>query len=82
VLLFFEKLHGDRSFFKPYLDVLPQSYDSPMFWSDTELAEFEYNFVNDDDDAMPVSRRMQLSEDVRCKLRLVISLLCWAWHCA
>ncbi|CAN1794259.1 [Fructose-bisphosphate aldolase]-lysine N-methyltransferase, chloroplastic [Linum perenne] len=36
-----EKLKGDGSDWKAYLDVLPESTDSTLFWSEEELAELQ-----------------------------------------
>ncbi|KAL2175873.1 uncharacterized protein P884DRAFT_261822 [Thermothelomyces heterothallicus CBS 202.75] len=41
LILIYEYLQGDASQWKPYLDVLPSAFDTPMFWSPTELAELQ-----------------------------------------
>jgi SET domain-containing protein 6 len=37
----YEHLQGDASYWKPYLDVLPTTFDTPMFWSEAELSELK-----------------------------------------
>ena len=37
----YEHLQGDVSRWKPYLDVLPTTFDTPMFWSEAELKELK-----------------------------------------
>jgi SET domain-containing protein 6 len=39
--MIYEYLQGDASRWKPYLDVLPAAFKTPMFWSPTELAELQ-----------------------------------------
>ncbi|KAH6620520.1 SET domain-containing protein RMS1 [Boeremia exigua] len=39
LVLLYEYLQGDASRWKPYLDVLPTTFDTPMFWTDSELSE-------------------------------------------
>ena len=41
LILIYEFLRGDASPWKPYLDVLPQSFDTPMFWSEDEVRELQ-----------------------------------------
>lgn len=41
LILMFEYFKGDQSKWKPYLDVLPSSFETPMFWSDAELDELQ-----------------------------------------
>lgn len=41
LVMMYEYLQGDKSIWKPYFDILPQDFDTPMFWSDTELAELQ-----------------------------------------
>lgn len=41
LIMLYEHLQGDASRWKPYLDVLPTTFDTPMFWSDSELKELE-----------------------------------------
>lgn len=40
IAFLFEK-GKSNSFFVPYFSVLPSSFDTPMFWEESELAEFE-----------------------------------------
>jgi hypothetical protein len=40
-VLIYEHFKGHDSKWKPYLDVLPRKFDTPMFWSDNELAELQ-----------------------------------------
>lgn len=41
LVLIYEHLHGDASPWKPYLDILPQTFETPIFWSEVELKELE-----------------------------------------
>lgn len=41
LVLMYEYLMGPFSAWKPYLDVLPDAFDTPMFWSDRELHELQ-----------------------------------------
>jgi SET domain-containing protein 6 len=39
--MIYEYLQGEKSQWKPYLDILPTNFDTPMFWSEAELKELE-----------------------------------------
>ncbi|KAH7073268.1 SET domain-containing protein RMS1 [Paraphoma chrysanthemicola] len=41
LVMLYEYLQGDASRWKPYFDVLPQTFDTPLFWSETELRELQ-----------------------------------------
>ncbi|KAL7945370.1 UV-endonuclease UvdE domain-containing protein [Trichoderma barbatum] len=41
IVMMFEFFKGDESKWKPYMDVLPTSFETPMFWSDAELEELQ-----------------------------------------
>ncbi|KAI4606901.1 hypothetical protein J4E83_009812 [Alternaria metachromatica] len=41
LVMMYEHLQGDASRWKPYLDVLPRMFDTPIFWSEAELKELE-----------------------------------------
>ncbi|KAI4674820.1 uncharacterized protein J4E84_010426 [Alternaria hordeiaustralica] len=41
LVMMYEHLQGDASRWKPYLDVLPRTFDTPIFWSEAELKELE-----------------------------------------
>ncbi|KAL6897728.1 UV-endonuclease UvdE domain-containing protein [Trichoderma evansii] len=41
IVMMYEYFKGDQSKWKPYLDVLPASFETPMFWSDAELDELQ-----------------------------------------
>ncbi|KAK5993898.1 N-lysine methyltransferase SETD6-like protein [Cladobotryum mycophilum] len=41
LVMMFEYFQGDASPWKPYLDILPESFETPMFWSDSELEELQ-----------------------------------------
>ncbi|KAF1938316.1 SET domain-containing protein RMS1 [Clathrospora elynae] len=41
LVMLYEFLQGEASRWKPYIDVLPQSFDTPLFWSVNELKELE-----------------------------------------
>lgn len=38
LIMMYEFFLGDQSKWKPYMDVLPQTFDTPMFWSADELS--------------------------------------------
>ena len=39
--MLFEYSQGEASRWKPYIDVLPSTFDTPIFWSENELKELE-----------------------------------------
>lgn len=41
LVMIYEYLLGDKSTWKSYFDVLPSSFNTPMFWSEQELAELQ-----------------------------------------
>ncbi|KAH7402887.1 SET domain-containing protein RMS1 [Pyrenochaeta sp. MPI-SDFR-AT-0127] len=41
LVMLFEYLQGEGSRWKPYIDVLPSTFDTPIFWSGSELKELE-----------------------------------------
>ncbi|KAF5580208.1 ribosomal n-lysine methyltransferase 4 [Fusarium pseudoanthophilum] len=41
LIMIYEYLQGENSKWKPYFDVLPTSFDTPMFWSDNELDQLQ-----------------------------------------
>ncbi|KAF2621291.1 SET domain-containing protein RMS1 [Macroventuria anomochaeta] len=41
LIMLYEHLQGSGSRWKPYLDVLPTTFDTPMFWTEPELKELE-----------------------------------------
>ncbi|KAL2196596.1 hypothetical protein P885DRAFT_37497 [Corynascus similis CBS 632.67] len=41
LILMYEHFRGDASKWKPYLEVLPSTFDTPMFWSPAELSELQ-----------------------------------------
>ncbi|KAG6032667.1 hypothetical protein E4U41_007177 [Claviceps citrina] len=41
LILVYEYLLGDQSKWKPYLDILPDTFDTPMFWSNEELSQLQ-----------------------------------------
>ncbi|KAJ4326417.1 Ribosomal lysine N-methyltransferase 4 [Neodidymelliopsis sp. IMI 364377] len=48
LIMVYEYLQGDASRWKPYLDVLPTTFDTPMFWSESELKELEGTVLTSD----------------------------------
>lgn len=46
-VLLYEYFQGSSSPWKPYLDVLPASFDTLAFWSDNELDELQASAVRD-----------------------------------
>lgn len=47
LVLMYEYLQGDSSKWKPYFDVLPNVFDTLMFWSQAELDELQASAVKD-----------------------------------
>lgn len=47
LIMIYEFLKGEDSLWKPYFDVLPETFDTPMFWSDEELDELQASSVRD-----------------------------------
>ena len=41
LVMIYEFLQGESSRWKPYLDVLPSGFNTPMFWSPSELSELQ-----------------------------------------
>ncbi|KAJ4135170.1 Ribosomal lysine N-methyltransferase 4 [Fusarium equiseti] len=41
LVMIYEYLQGDNSQWKSYFDVLPSSFDTPMFWSEDELDQLQ-----------------------------------------
>lgn len=41
LIMMYEYLLGNRSRWKPYMDILPEAFDTPMFWSGDELAQLQ-----------------------------------------
>ncbi|KAF4120651.1 UV DNA damage endonuclease [Geosmithia morbida] len=41
LILIYEFLRGQDSPWKPYFDILPQTFETPMFWTDEELDELQ-----------------------------------------
>jgi SET domain-containing protein 6 len=41
LVMLYEYLQGEASRWKPYIDVLPQTFETPLFWSESELKELE-----------------------------------------
>lgn len=39
LVMLHEYLQGDASRWKPYIDLLPTTFDTPIFWTDSELEE-------------------------------------------
>lgn len=46
--LLLEKNKGPRSFWKPYIDTLPASFNTPLFWTDEDLSELKGTGVPED----------------------------------
>ncbi|KAK3360456.1 hypothetical protein B0T25DRAFT_629544 [Lasiosphaeria hispida] len=45
LMLIHEALQGSASRWKPYLDILPRRFDTPMFWPASDLAELQASSV-------------------------------------
>ncbi|CAN9443366.1 unnamed protein product [Alternaria alternata] len=41
LVMIYEYLQGDASRWKPYMDVLPTTFDTPIFWSISEIKELQ-----------------------------------------
>ncbi|KAK2616949.1 Ribosomal lysine N-methyltransferase 4 [Conoideocrella luteorostrata] len=41
LIMMYEFFLGDQSKWKPYIDVLPATFDTPMFWSEEELSNLQ-----------------------------------------
>ncbi|CAN9275829.1 unnamed protein product [Alternaria sp. RS040] len=41
LVMIYEYLQGDASRWKPYMDVLPTTFDTPIFWSNSEIKELQ-----------------------------------------
>jgi SET domain-containing protein 6 len=41
LVMLYEYLQGEASKWKPYIDVLPQTFDTPIFWTEAELKELK-----------------------------------------
>lgn len=41
LVMIYEHLLGDQSTWKPYFDVLPSAFNTPMFWSEEELEQLQ-----------------------------------------
>lgn len=41
LVLLYEIFKGEASRWKPYLDLLPRKFDTPLFWTDDELRELD-----------------------------------------
>ncbi|KAJ4251929.1 Ribosomal lysine N-methyltransferase 4 [Fusarium torreyae] len=41
LVMMYEYLQREKSQWKPYFDVLPSSFDTPMFWNDNELDQLQ-----------------------------------------
>ncbi|KAH8710201.1 SET domain-containing protein RMS1 [Phaeosphaeriaceae sp. PMI808] len=41
LIMIYEHIQGDASRWKPYLDVLPDTFDTPLFWTQSEMKELE-----------------------------------------
>lgn len=41
LIMLYEYLQGNNSKWKPYFDILPETFDTPIFWSHAELEELK-----------------------------------------
>ncbi|KAF4589665.1 SET domain protein [Ophiocordyceps camponoti-floridani] len=41
LVLMYEHFLGEESSWKPYLSILPETFDTPMFWTDDEITELQ-----------------------------------------
>ncbi|KAI2629201.1 SET domain-containing protein [Hypomontagnella submonticulosa] len=45
LIMIYEYLQGDKSHWKPYFDVLPNQFETLMWWSDKELGELQASSI-------------------------------------
>lgn len=45
LVMIYEFLQGEKSLWKPYFEVLPEEFDTPMFWPGRELDEFQASAI-------------------------------------
>lgn len=45
LVMIYEHLRGQDSLWKPYFDVLPETFNTPMFWTEEELSELQASAV-------------------------------------
>ena len=45
LIMMYEHLKGEKSPWKPYFDVLPTAFETPMFWSGEELSELQASSI-------------------------------------
>jgi N-lysine methyltransferase SETD6 len=43
--MIYEYLQGEKSAWRPYFDVLPEEFDTPMFWPDKELDDLQASAI-------------------------------------
>jgi SET domain-containing protein 6 len=48
LVMLYESLQGEASRWKPYFDVLPQNFETPLFWSESELQELDGTCLSPD----------------------------------
>lgn len=61
LVLIYEYLQGDRSRWKPYFDILPAEFDTPMFWTEDDISELQASSLRtkigrEDADAMFIKK--------------------------
>lgn len=68
LVLMYEYLQGDRSRWKPYFDVLPAEFDTPMFWTEEDISELQASSLRtkigrEDADAMFIKKILPTVKD-------------------
>ncbi len=66
LVMLYEYLQGDQSPWRPYFDVLPTEFDTPMYWTQPELKELQASSV------VPRIGRDQVSKMITDKILPVI----------
>jgi len=88
LFLTLERLKGDESFWKPYLDILPARYDTTARWTEAELELFRDPYIK----AKSLERLREIEKDYLALMQalegtgydeeLNFDVFEWAWNTA